>query len=71
MDPRQATPGGRKTDREIWRDLIVLEADIRAGIRMINQIFELRQSATSQRRTAADLGGEADGQSAEHLLCIK
>jgi hypothetical protein len=49
VDPRVATPGGRRTDKEIWRDMIILEADIRAGIRMINQIFELRQSAVSQR----------------------
>jgi outer membrane protein OmpA-like peptidoglycan-associated protein len=49
VDPRLATPGGRRTDKEIWRDMSLLEADIRAGIRMINQIFELRQSAVSQR----------------------
>ena len=49
VDARQATPGGRRTDREIWRDLLVLEADIRAGIRMINEKFELRQSGTGQR----------------------
>jgi outer membrane protein OmpA-like peptidoglycan-associated protein len=49
VDPRQATPGGRKTDREIWRALSILEADIRAGIAMITERFETRQSGTSQR----------------------
>jgi hypothetical protein len=47
--PHLAKPGPRKTDKEIWRDVTILEERIRGGIRMINQLFELRQSAVSQR----------------------
>ena len=38
-----------KDRQEIWRDVTILEADDPRGIRMINQLFELRQSAVSQR----------------------
>jgi outer membrane protein OmpA-like peptidoglycan-associated protein len=47
--PHLAKPGPKKTDKEIWRDMTILEESIRGGIRMINQMFELRQSAVSQR----------------------
>lgn len=47
--PHLAKPGPKKTDKEIWRDMTILEERIRGGIRMINQMFELRQSAVSQR----------------------
>jgi len=72
VDPRLATPGGRRTDRELWRDLSVLEAEIRAGIDMITEKFGTRQSGVSQR--AQRLRNWVEKQMANPLsiyLCFK
>jgi hypothetical protein len=39
----------QKTDRDIWRDMIVLDNEIRGGMLFIIELMERRQSAVGQR----------------------
>ena len=72
VDPRQATPGGRRTDREIWRDLSILEADIRAGMRHDHrEVRNATKRDVAARAAVESLGGEAAGQSSQHLPLLQ